>query len=204
MTCSTAMGARFVAPIVGRMTQQFPKLSVHLELSNRVVDLVAEGFDLAVRTGHLPDSRLIAARIASRRLYLCASPEYLEQNGRPGSVNDLARHECLVGNATTWHFTIKGVSSPYRPSGRWRCNSGDAVVEAALAGLGVCQVPEFYVLPHLATGRLEVILDHLRPEDEPIWAVYPQRRHLLPKVGYLVERLRSELPPAIGLREDSA
>jgi DNA-binding transcriptional LysR family regulator len=198
LTCSTAIGARFVAPIVGRMTQQFPRLSVNLELSNRIVDLVAEGFDLAVRTGHLPDSRLIATRVAARRLYLCASPSYLERVGRPDRLEDLIGHDCLIGNASTWHFAVDGRDHPVRPVGRWRCNSGDAVVEAALTGLGICQLPEFYVLPHIAAGRLEVLLDHLRPVDEPIWAVYPQRRHLLPKVRYLLERLRSELPPAIG------
>lgn len=199
LTCSTTIGARFVAPIVGRMTRQFPKLSVNLELSNRVVDLVAEGFDLAVRTGHLPDSRLIATRVASRSLYLCASPDYIARKGRPGTVEDLAAHECLVGNAATWHFTVAGEHRPFRPIGRWRCNSGDAVLEAALAGLGICQLPGFYVLADVAAGRLQVLLDDLRPREDPIWAVYPQRRHLLSKVRYLVERLRVELPPAIDI-----
>lgn len=199
LTCSTALGARFVAPIVGRTTQRFPKLSINLELSNRVVDLVAEGFDLAIRTGHLPDSRLIATRVASRRLYLCASPDYLEKAGRPTSVDDLVQHECLIGTATTWHFNVDGQERPFRPVGRWRCNSGEAVIEAALAGIGICQLPEFYVLPYIAAGRMEILLDHVRPEEEPIWAVYPQRRHLLPKVRYMVERLRAELPAALGL-----
>jgi DNA-binding transcriptional LysR family regulator len=199
LTCSTALGARFVAPIVGRMTQRFPKLSINLELSNRVVDLVTEGFDLAIRTGHLPDSRLIATRVASRRLYLCASPDYLEKAGRPKTVDDLTQHECLIGTATTWHFNVGGQERPFRPIGRWRCNSGEAVIEAALAGLGICQLPEFYVLPFIAGGQMEVLLDHVRPQGEPIWAVYPQRRHLLPKVRYMVEQLRAELPPALGL-----
>lgn len=198
ITCSTALGSRFVAPIVARMAKQFPRLSVNLELSNRIVDLVAEGFDLAIRTGNLADSGLIATRIASRRLYLCASPDYLKLAGRPQTIEDLANFECLRGTASTWHFQIDGVSSTVRPNGRWRCNSGDAVLEAALLGLGICQLPEFYVLPQIANGALEPLLEAFRPRDEPIWAVYPQRRHLLPKVQHLISILRVELGAALG------
>lgn len=197
LTCSTALGARFVAPIVATMTRDYPRLSVNLELSNRIVDLVAEGFDLAIRTGNLADSRLIATRIASRRLYLCASPGYLDSAGRPLRVDDLAAYECLIGTATTWQFDIEGTVHTIRPKGRWRCNSGEAVLEAALLDMGICQLPDFYVLPHLADGSLEVLLDNCRPADEPIWAVYPHQRHLLPKVQNLVERLRADLGPAL-------
>lgn len=198
ITCSTALGSRFVAPIVARMAKQFPRLSVNLELSNRIVDLVAEGFDLAIRTGNLADSGLIATRIASRRLYLCASPDYLKLAGRPQTIEDLANFECLRGTASTWHFQMDGVSRTVRPNGRWRCNSGDAVLEAALLGLGICQLPEFYVLPQIANGALEPLLEAFRPRDEPIWAVYPQRRHLLPKVQHLISILRVELGAALG------
>jgi DNA-binding transcriptional LysR family regulator len=200
VTCSTALGSRFVAPIVARMARQYPKLSIHLELSNRIIDLVAEGFDLAVRTGNLADSRLIATRIASRRLYLCASPDYLERAGRPKSVEDLTDFECLVGAASNWQFEFDGANLSFRPSGRWRCDSGDAVLQAALVGLGICQLPEFYVLPRLADGSLEPLLEAYRPKAEPVWAVYPQRRHLLPKVRNLVDRLKAELGPALGHR----
>lgn len=199
LTCSTAIGTRFVTPIVARMAKQYPRLSVHLELTNRVIDVVAEGFDLAIRTGNLADSRLIATRIASRRLYLCASPEYIKNAGRPRNVEDLPNFECVMGVAATWHFDVDGVSRTYRPNGRWRCNSGDAVLEAAMQGVGICQLPEFYVLPRLADGSLEPLLESSRPKDEPIWAVYPQRRYLLPKVQNLVDRLRTELGPALGI-----
>lgn len=197
LTCSTALGERFVAPIVRRFASDYPRTSVTLELTNRIVDLVSEGFDLAIRTGHLADSRLVATRIASRRLHLCASPAYLDVAGRPQSVDALAEHECLVGTSTTWHFKAEGAERTFRPKGRWRCNSGTAVVDAALAGMGLCQLPEFYVAPHVAAGALETVLEHCRADDEPIWAVYPQRRHLLPHVRTLVERLRTELSAAM-------
>lgn len=197
ITCSTALGERFVAPIVRRFAAESPELRVNIELTNRLVDLVAEGYDLAIRTGHLTDSRLIGTRIASRRLYLCASPAYLDLHGGPRSISELPQHRCLIGTASTWHFRMNGSDHIFRPKGRWRCNSGAVVIDAALAGMGLCQLPEFYVLPHIKTGRLATVLDELRPDDEPIWAVYPQRRHLLPKVRKLVERLRAELGPVL-------
>lgn len=199
VTCSTALGERFLAPILRRFAQENPRLSVTIDLTNRLVDLVAEGYDLAIRTGHLADSRLVGTRIASRRLYLCASPAYLDRAGRPREVAELALHDCLIGTSTTWHFRLDGQDHLFRPKGRWRCNSGEAVVDAALAGMGLCQLPEFYVLRHVAAGRLETVLDGFRAADEPIWAVYPQQRHLPPKVRDLVRRLRAELGPALNL-----
>ena len=196
-TCSTALGERFVAPIVRKFAAENPDLRVTIELTNRLVDLVAEGFDLAVRTGNLTDSRLIGTRIASRRLYLCGSPAYLGMHGRPRTVEELSSHQCLVGTASTWQFRVDGTGHIFRPKGRWRCNSGATVVDAALADMGLCQLPELYVLPHIMEGRLEAVLDEFRANDEPIWAVYPQRRHLLPKVRKLVDRLRAELGPVL-------
>jgi DNA-binding transcriptional LysR family regulator len=87
-----------------------------------------------------------------------------------------------MGVATTWQFEVDGVSRSLRPHGRWRCNSGDAVLEAAIQGMGICQLPEFYVLPRLADGSLIPLLESARAKDEPIWAVYPQARYMLPKV----------------------
>jgi DNA-binding transcriptional LysR family regulator len=197
LTCSTALGERYVAPIVRQFAQDFPKLGVTIELSNRLIDLVSEGYDLAVRTGQLSDSRLIVTRIATRRVYVCASPRYLEMAKRPESIEDLAGHKCLIGTSSTWHFSVHGNVRHFRPAGRFRCNSGEAVVEAALADMGICQLPEFYVLQHLKSGQLISILDDLRAEDEPIWAVYPQKRHLLPKVRLLVDRLRQNLGAAV-------
>ncbi len=203
-TCSTAMGERFVAPILRRYAMQHPRLSVTIELSNHLVDLVAEGYDLAIRTGHLADSRLIGTRVASRTLYTCAAPAYLAAAGRPKVIGDLARHECLAATSTTWHFRTGGKAQLYRPKGRFRCNSGHAIINACVAGMGICQLPEFYVLPFLETGEVERVLDHCRPDDEPIWAVYPQRRHLLPKIKNVVECLRQELGEAMSSAQKPA
>lgn len=197
VTCSTAMGERFVAPLIRRFAMRHPKLSVSIELTNRVVDLIAEGFDLAVRTGRVADPRLIGTQVASRKLYTCAAPSYLARAGRPAAVGDLARHECIVGTSTTWHFNLAGEMLEHRPSGRFKCNSGHAVIEACIAGMGVCQLPDFYILPYLRHGMVELLLDEARPDEQPIWAVYPQRRHLLPKIRLVIDDLRRELGTAM-------
>lgn len=197
ITCPTALGERFIARIVRGYVQAYPKLSVDLDLTNRVVELVSEGFDLAIRTGTLPDSRLIRTQVATRGIVTCASPAYLEQRGVPLVVDDLERHECLLATSDVWRFRVDGEPRSLRPRGRWRCNSGAAVFEAALAGMGLCQLPAFYVNRAIAEGQLTEVLHTFRPDDDPIWAVYPQRRHLLPKVQLLIDKLRRELPAAI-------
>ena len=195
--CSTAMGERFIAPILRNLAMQHPQLSISIDLSNRLVDLIAEGFDIAIRTGNLADSRLIATRVASRTLYTCASPDYLANAIPLKVVADLANHACLEGSSPTWRFRIDAENVTHRPKSRFQCNSGYAVMEACLAGMGICQLPEFYVLPYLESGEISLVLEDFRTEDEPIWAVYPQRRHLLPKIRLVVERLKLELSDAI-------
>ncbi|AKM11729.1 LysR family transcriptional regulator [Croceicoccus naphthovorans] len=190
LTCSYALGEQFVAPLVREFAQENPGLSVTLDLDNDVVDIVSRGYDLAVRTGHLEDSRLIATRVAQRELVTVASRHYLSEHGEPREIAELTAHDCLVGSASQWHFRR---GQTFRPHGRWHCNSGTTVVEACLAGMGVCQLPAFYVREHIAAGRLQEVLEDERPEDEPIWAIYPTRRHLSPKISGMVALLRSGL-----------
>ena len=194
LTCSYALGEKFVAPLVREFAQAFPALDVTIDLDNDVVDIVGRGYDLAVRTGHLEDSRLIATRVAQRELITVASRDYLSLHGRPESIAELERHDCLVGSSAQWHFRRGQV---FRPRGRWHCNSGTSVLDACLAGMGVCQLPAFYVGDHLAAGRLQRVLEAEKPEDEPIWAIYPTRRHLSPKVSQLVALLRERLQPML-------
>lgn len=197
VTCSTAMGERFVAPIIRRFARPYPKLNVTIDLSNRIVDLISEGYDLAVRTGQVSDPRLIARRVASRTLFTCAAPSYLARAGTPAKISDLAKHECISGTSASWHYSVGGKDSLHHPKGRFRCNSGHAVMEACISGLGICQLPDFYILPHLKHGMVTLILEEFQPEDEPIWAVYPQRRHLLPKIQNVVDCLEHELAAAM-------
>ncbi|ARR55684.1 LysR family transcriptional regulator [Rhizorhabdus wittichii DC-6] len=197
LTCSTALGERFVAPIVRRFIETHPRISVRLELTNRLVDLVSEGFDVAIRTGHPTDHRLAARQIASRPAEVCAAPAYLARAGHPRTLADLDRHECLIGTSVNWHFLEDGQRRSFVPSGRWRCNSGNAVVDAALAGMGICQLPSFYVRDQIAAGRLVALLEEYRDRPEPVWAVYPQRRALLPKIQQVIAALEAELDEAM-------
>lgn len=203
VTCSTAIGERFVAPIINRFAMQHRKLAVSIELSNHIIDIVGEDFDLAVRTGTITDPRLIAKRVASRRLYTCAAPEYLASAGRPVGVEDLTGHECIAGSASAWYFRVGDQQVIHQPKGRFKCNSGHAVMEACVSGMGICQLPDFYVLPYLQNGMIELLLEDVQPDDEPIWAVYPRRKHLLPKVNQVVDCLIHELGPAMNSRYGS-
>jgi DNA-binding transcriptional LysR family regulator len=197
ITCSTTLGERFVVPILRDLAMHYPRLSIAATLTNRVVDLLAEGFDLAVRTGPVADPRLISVEVASRTLYTCASPGYLARAGMPADIADLAAHECLIGTSQSWQFRRDGKDMIHRPSGRFRCNSGQAVMEACLAGMGICQLPDIYILPHLRRGEVQLVLGSWQPDPEPICAVYPQQRHLLPKISRSVEWLQRQLAEAL-------
>ncbi|HZX17393.1 MAG TPA: LysR family transcriptional regulator [Pseudomonas sp.] len=193
MTCAVAYGERFIVPLVTDFMLQHSQLRVDIELSNRTLDLLHDGLDLAIRLGRLQDSRLVAMRLAPRQMYLCAAPEYLQRYGRPHSLSELARHNCLIGSSDLWSFQANGRDSSLRVQGNWRCNSGQAVLEAALRGLGLCQLPDYYVLEHLRSGALVSLLDNQQPPDTAVWALYPQQRHLSPKVRQLVEFLKQGL-----------
>ena len=197
LTCSISLGERFIAPVVGEFVDRYPKVSVVMDFTNRVVDLVGEGYDIGIRTRHVADPRLVAREIARRDLETCAAPSYLAKRGAPRQVAELSDHDCLAGIASTWHFIEDGTPRSFSPSGRWRCNSGNAVVGAALAGRGICQLPAFYVQQHLKDEKLAAVLTHCRSEPESIWIAYPHRRHLLPKVSILVRDLSAKLQPAL-------
>ena len=190
LTCSYALGEKFVAPLVRAFVQEYPAVSAHIDLDNDVVDIVGRGFDMAIRTGHLEDSRLIATRIADRAMVTVASRDYISRHGEPNEISDLKAHYCLIGSSRHWHFQSQAV---YRPQGRWQCNSGVALLDACVSGMGICQLPAFYLRDHLAAGRLKEVLEHEKPDNEPIWAVYPARKHLSPKVSLLVDYLKSNL-----------
>lgn len=193
MTSAVAYGERFVVPVVNAYMAEHPKLSVDIELTDEVLDIVERGIDLAVRFGSLRDSRLVATRLATRTRLLCASPAYLERHGVPQQLEDLAHHVCLRGASEVWIFDRDGAPYVHRAQSRFRCNSGYGVLAAALTDLGLCRLPEFYVRPHLARGELVEVLAAHRPDDEGVWAVYPDRRHVPLKVKGLVQMLQTRL-----------
>ncbi|SHF30736.1 transcriptional regulator, LysR family [Microbulbifer donghaiensis] len=194
LTAPVAFGEKTIAPLLNDFAVRYPELEVELQLTNQQLDLVAEGYDLAVRLGRLKDSSLMAKRLASRTLYVCGSPEYLSRYGEPHSLSELERHNCLRGTLDDWRFQEGGKSRDIRVGGSLRCNSGWALLDATLKGMGLVQLPDFYVQRYLQSGALVAVLENFRRADEGIWAIYPQNRFLSPKVRLLLDHLAQALP----------
>ena len=196
VTVAGAYGEDFIAPASIAFMQQHPDLTVELDFSNRLIDLISEGYDLAIRAGTLKDSTLIARRISNRRLVTCAAPVYLERSGTPGTIHSLTNHNCLLGTLQSWRFQENGRNFDLRVEGNWRSNNGRALLHAARAGLGLVQLPSFYVEEDLKRGTLTTVLEDFNPTDTGVWAVYPHNRHLSAKVrlfvNFLAETLQRE------------
>jgi len=184
-----------MAPLIPVFMQRHPEVSIELELNDRTVDLIGEGYDMAVRIGTLADSSLVARRIAAVQLVTCASPEYLSARGTPTTPELLTAHDCLLyGHAhhSEWTFMGSGRTRKVTVGGRMRSNNGEMLREAAIAGMGIICLPDFIVATALADGRLVEVLSPFRPEAFTVYAVYPQHRQssLLVRVfsDFLVER----------------
>lgn len=190
LSCGTVFGERYIAPLVNDFMQLHPGLELDLHLSNRTVDLVPDGYDLAIRMGKLRDSALVARRLCTRREFIVAAPSYLAEFGEPATVSELVQHQCLLGSNEYWRVLTDSGERELRLKGRWRANSGVAILDAALKGLGIAQLPDYYVSPYLVDGSLKLLLPESEIRDSAVWAVYPKRRHLSPKVRVLVDFLQ--------------
>ncbi|GAA4648986.1 LysR substrate-binding domain-containing protein [Kistimonas scapharcae] len=189
MTAPVFYGEHFVAPLVNQFLCDHPELRLEFTLTNEKLDLISQGYDLAIRLGKLEDSSLIARKIGRRTQYVCGSPDYFHRYGQPHTLGELSQHQCLHGSVDVWRFLEHGQEKYFRVHGQWRCNSGLALKDASLRGLGLVQLPDYYVEKHFKRGELVSVLDQYRLPDDGIWAVYPQNRHLSPKVRLLVEYL---------------
>lgn len=198
-----SFGTLHVAPCLPDFLARFPDLDIDLTLEDRPVDLVKEGYDLAVRIGSLPDSSLVAQRLGPNRRLLCAAPGYLAEQGAPARPEALVDHACLIysyaSEGPLWRFRSAEGEVQLRLSGRLRINNGDALRAAALAGGGIALLPSFLVGDDLRAGRLlRVLPDWQDAYEAAIHAVYPASRNLSPKVrafvDFLAERFgRAEL-----------
>ncbi|MCF2949104.1 LysR family transcriptional regulator [Paraglaciecola aquimarina] len=193
LTASVTYGEQQILPIINDFMLCYKDVEVTAYLSNQRVDLVEQGFDLAIRLGKLSDSSMMAKKLGTRTNYLCASPAYLDEYGVPHSLSELNKHSCLLGTLDYWHFSDAGKEKNIRVNGRLRYNSGYGLVDAALKGLGIVQLPDYYVHQHIQSGELVTLLDNYRESDEGIWAVYPRNRHLSPKIRSLVDFLAEHL-----------
>lgn len=210
LTCGVTFGIRYLAPVIAEFAARHPHLLFDLDLSDRAVDLVDEGFDLAVRIGTIGQQGLVSRRIGWTRAVCCASPAYLARVGAaPVAPADLAGLECLtythIPVPNTWQFESRdGAIHTVRISPRHRANNGRMLVELALLGLGIVIEPDFIVAPDVRAGRLIQLLPGFELPRAPIAAVYPSRRHLSAKVRAFVDFLARRfshapewsLPPA--------
>jgi DNA-binding transcriptional LysR family regulator len=185
------MGEAVLANCVNDFLSEFEQVSVELALEERTVDLVAEGFDLAVRIGKLADSSLIARRICNYRYIICASPQYLKLAGEPGQPGDLAGHICIVNTAISpanqWDFIVEGKKTTVTVKPRARVNAGTAIHTMIKSGhgIGLCLLPA--VEDDIKAGRLVRILEAFEGYDRSVYIVYPHARHLATKVRAFVD-----------------
>lgn len=190
-------GRTVIAPLVSIFTAQFPDVEVQLEVTDRPIDLIAKGFDLAIRFGELPDNRLNARRIMSNRRFICASPTYLAKYGTPKTIADLTKHRCIVHRQNddaygVWKFLIDGRSEIVKVHGALSSNDGDIVQGWALDGQGIVIRSEWDVAKYLESGRLRHILPEFALPSADLYAYYPSKQNLPARVrafiNFLVEK----------------
>jgi DNA-binding transcriptional LysR family regulator len=198
VSAPVTFGTVHVAPAIADYLAVYPDVSVELVLNDRFVDLLEEGFDVAIRVGQLPDSSLIARRLINAQTILCASPQYLKRHGEPNSLHDLAHHNCLAHSLSTPHNEWRlvdhnGASEAMQVSGRFTANNGDVLRILALKGEGIVCLPAFIVDADLAAGRLIRILPDLAAMETPASAVYPPGQFLSAKVRAFVDFVAGHL-----------
>ena len=169
ITSSVTYGEQLIAPLLSDFMLMYPQLELELVLSNQTFDLIEQDFDLAIRLGRLTDSTMMAKRLSSRQVRVCASPYYIEKYGEPHTLSELSQHNCLVGSIPIWRFIEKKKEKSVRVKGSIHCNSGAALTNAALKGLGIVQLPDFYVQESMDKGELvEILVPYREPDRKSV------------------------------------
>jgi len=184
-----SFGRMHLLPALTQFLSRFPDLRVDLKLSDTIVDLVEGGFDIAIRNSQLKDSTLVARKLAPDRRILCASPQYIAQNGLPKHPKELTKHQCItLLGLETWCFKDGKDNINVDAKGNFRTDNGEAVRDACVNGLGITVNSQWSVYEHLRQGQLvEILPDHPLETDTAIWAVYPSSRLLAPKVRAFID-----------------
>lgn len=197
-----SFGRLHVAPAIPDFLKRYPDIHVDMTMEDRVVDLIEGRYDLAIRVGTLPDSTLVARKLAPSSTVLCASPEYVKKHGEPQTPEELLDHNCLLyayfSEANEWTFVRDTERTSIRVSGSYQVNNSEALRDAVMQGSGVSRIPTFIVGPDIAKGDLVRLLDDYVMPSQDIYAVWPERRHLPTKVrvfiDYLTERIGGAQP----------
>ena len=197
VSAPVSFGASIIAPLTASFLQAWPEVRVELDLTNRMVDLVDEGIDLAIRIGDIQRTDLVAKYLAPYRMAICAAPDYLVRHGTPQTPADLAGHQCLSHTVWTarneWRLPGAAEEVRWKRDAVLRCNDGYALRMAAVAGAGLLLQPEVLLAEDLANGRLVRILQNYTPEPRPIHLLWRQDLRPLPKLTRFVEHLLKEV-----------
>ncbi|CAH5848828.1 TPA: LysR family transcriptional regulator [Klebsiella aerogenes] len=197
VSAPVSFGASIIAPLTASFLQAWPEVRVELDLTNRMVDLVDEGIDLAIRIGDIQRTDLVAKYLAPYRMAICAAPDYLARHGTPQTPADLAGHQCLSHTVWTarneWRLPGTAEEVRWKRDAVLRCNDGYALRMAAVAGAGLLLQPEVLLAEDLANGRLVRILQNYTPEPRPIHLLWRQDLRPLPKLTRFVEHLLKEV-----------
>ncbi|MCV3736512.1 LysR family transcriptional regulator [Rhizobium sp. TRM96647] len=184
-----SFGLTHFAPMLAEMARRHPQLHIHADYSDRFVDLVTEGFDCAIRLGHLQDSNLIARRVGPIYGRLVASPLYIEAHGSPETPEELAAHQALMQGTESWQLTDGDKVVTVHPRGRFKADNGTALVAAAVAGLGIAYLPDWLTREHRASGALVPVMTRHPPPLAGVYVVRPPGQHPARKVRVLTELL---------------
>ena len=193
------VGYHFLLPLIPEFTARYPEVELDITFNDRTPDLIGKGIDVAIRSGELPDSRLVARPLNTFRLLLCAAPGYLAQHGTPRSLRDLARHAAIrfrhpgTGRLLDWPLLQPGAASPQMPKTVLACDNIEAVLGAALRSLGLACLPDFLVREALAEGRLQAVLGRQVGARGQFKALWPSGRHLPARVRAFVDHLADRL-----------
>ncbi|WP_368345408.1 LysR family transcriptional regulator [Pelagovum sp. HNIBRBA483] len=194
ISVATDFGVNHLSPVLGEFLKEFPDITVNMVLNNRYVELISEGFDMAVRIGELEDSTLRARKLTETNLRMIGSPTYFQRNGRPMKIDDLNDHKLLhysnQANAAVWKLTApSGEKRQVRTSGSLTVNDGQSLLNACIAGLGIAYLPSFLYADAMKAGLVEEAIPDLPEERQGIYAVYPPGRFTQPKVRAFIDFL---------------
>lgn len=193
ISASTGFGSERLIHALKPFQLKYPNVGIDLHLSDNRIAIIEEGFDLAIRFGDLEDSSLMARKLFDIRVVIVASPEYLTRHGEPKAPQALSTHECIVPKFSTtaphWPFMVNGKEISVTINGLHKANSPRAVAHMSAGGIGITRVPIYVAEPFLETGQLKILFENYEPTTIPLYAVYPNNRHLTARIRALIDHL---------------
>lgn len=195
------IGYRFLLPALPEFRRRYPEVELDVDFSDRLVDVIEDGFDVVIRSGDLPDSKLMSRRVGAFRFVLCAAPAYLERRGSPQSVAALEQHDCVryrfpsTGKLMDWTISGDPAWAQLRLPSALTLNNMEAVLMATLDGLGIAYMPDFLVRDAVREQRLHLVLEDSQRDTGQFWALWPSNRHLSPKIKVFVDFVAGRLFP---------